>query len=215
MKRFLILFLVLILLLACAVTSVLLARGWFTLRTSNSVPPAPTVAVVPGAATPLGGATPTLAALPPVGSTPGAPTDPGTGATVAPVAPSGGGFNGVFSGTLSGDNGSTAPATLNLTQTGQSVSGLLSIGEGLVIDGGTCGAQAVPALEQNAAGTVDPANPNHLQTTGSIPVAGFTIGVTLTADLAADGQTLSARADLALPFLCGRNPAISGSFARQ
>lgn len=210
MKRFLILFLVLILLLACAVMSVLLARGWFSLRTANSsAPPAPTGVVVPGVATP------TLAALPPVGGlTPGAPTDPGTVVTAAPVAP-GGGFNGVFSGTLNGDNGSTAPATLTLTQTGQAVSGQLSVGEGLVIDGGTCGAQAVPAVEQNAAGTLDPANPNHLQTSGSIPVAGFTIGVTLTADLAADGQSLSARADLALPFLCGRNPAISGSFARQ
>ena len=209
MKRLLILFLVLVLLLACAVTSVLLARGWFTLRTSTGAPPAPTVVVVPGMATP------TLAALPPVGGlTPGAPAEPG-GEPVIPVVPAGGGFNGVFSGTLSGDNGSTAPATLSLTQTGLSVSGRLSIGEGLVIDGGSCGAQAVPPLEQNAAGTVDPANPNHLQTTGSIPVAGFTIGVTLTADLAADGQTLVARADLDLPFLCGRDPAISGTFARQ
>ncbi len=210
MNRLLILILVLLLLMACAVASVLLARGWFTLRTTNSVaPPAPTAAVLPGIATP------TLAALPPVGgATPGAPTDPGAVATPAPVTP-GGGFNGVFSGTLSGDNGSSAPATLSLTQTGQEVSGRLSVGEGLLIDAGTCGAQAVPAVDQNAAGTVDPANPNHLQTTGNIPVAGFTIGVTLTADLAADGQTLSARADLALPFLCGRNPAISGSFARQ
>jgi len=206
MKRFIILFLVLVLLLACAVTSVLLARGWFSLRTSSGVPAAPTVGVVPGVATP------TLAALPPVG---GATAGPGAVATVAPVVPAGGGFNGVFSGTLSGDNGSVAPATLTLTQTGDGVSGRLSIGEGLLIDGGTCGAQAVPAGDQNAAGTLDPANPNHLQTTGSIPVAGFTIGVTLTADLAADGQTLTARADLALPFLCGRDPAISGSFARQ
>lgn len=209
MKRLIILFLVLVLLLACAVTSVLLARGWFTLRTTNGVaPPAPTVIVVPG------GATPTLAALPPIGATPAVPVDPGV-ATVAPVVPAGGGFNGVYSGTLNGDNGSVAPATLTLTQTGDAVSGRLAIGEGLLIDGGTCGTQAVPAGDQNAAGTLDPANPNHLQTTGSIPVAGFTIGVTLTADLAADGQTLTARADLDLPFLCGADPAISGTFTRQ
>ena len=48
MKQLLALILVIALLLACGVGAVLLARGWITLRTpGNTVPPAPTVAVLP------------------------------------------------------------------------------------------------------------------------------------------------------------------------
>ncbi|MCO5181526.1 MAG: hypothetical protein M9896_15905 [Candidatus Promineofilum sp.] len=202
MKQLIALFLVVALLLACGAASILLARGWFTLRTtSTTVPAAPTIQVVPAAPTP------TLAALPPV---------PGGGDTAPNDDPAGaGGFNGVYRGTLSGDNGSTAIGTLTLTQTGNAVSGQLDIGPGLVLDAGSCGAQSVPQLTQTAAGAVDPATPNRLQTTGSIPVSGFTIGVTLTAELAPGGQTLAARADLDLPFICGRDPVISGTFNRE
>ncbi|MBP6787957.1 MAG: hypothetical protein KA170_10250 [Candidatus Promineofilum sp.] len=201
MKILIALFLVVALLLACGAASILLARGFFSLRTS-SVPAGPTIQVVVPAAP-----TPTLAALPPSQPNPvGGDTSPGEPA---------GGFNGVYTGTLSGDNGSTAVGTLTLTQSGNDVSGQLDIGPGLVVDAGSCGAQSVPQLTQTAAGTVDPAAPNRLQTTGSIPVAGLTINVALTAELAADGQSLAARADLELPFICGRNPMISGTFARQ
>ena len=203
MKQLIALFLVLGLLLACGAASILLARGWFTLRTTTGVPPAPTVQIIaPDGAQPSA-PTPTLAALPP--------------ALPAPIGgqPATGGFNGTFAGTLNGDNGSAALGTLTLTQTGDTVSGQLAIGPGLVLDAGSCGAQSVPELVQTATGTIDPAAPNSLRTTGSIPVGGFTIGVILTADLAPNGQSLAARADLDLPFLCGRDPAISGTFGRQ
>ena len=203
MKQLLALFLVLALLVACGAASILLARGWFTLRTTTTTaPPAPTVQIIAPDATP-----PLAAALPP--AQPGDVPAPIGGETT------GGGFNGTFSGTLNGDNGSAALGTLTLTQTGSAVSGQLAVGPGLVLDAGSCGAQSVPELVQTASGTVDPAAPNRLQTTGSIPVGGFTIGVILTADLAPDGQSLAARADLDLPFLCGRDPAISGTFSRQ
>jgi hypothetical protein len=199
MKPLLALLLVLALLLMCAIGSVLLARGWFTLRAAQTIPPAPVEAFPPPAPTP------TLAALPPAaGTTP-----------IGGALPAATGFNGAFSGTLSGDNGSSAPATLTLTQSGADVAGRLSIGDGLTLDAGNCGLQAVPAGDQNAAGTIDPANPNRLTAAGSIPVSGFTIGVALAAELAADGQTLTARADLDLPLLCGSDPAIRGVFARQ
>lgn len=199
MKQLIALFLIFTLLIACAAASILMARGWFTLRTTTGLPPAPTVQVVAPEGLPPVAPTPTLAvALPaPIGETPP------------------GGFNGTFTGTLNGDNGSTARGTLTLTQTGSAVTGRLDIGPGLVLDAGSCGAQSVPELSQTAAGNVDPAAPNRLQTTGSIPVSGFTIGVLLTAELAPDGQTLAARADLDLPFLCGRDPAIGGTFSRQ
>ena len=202
MKQLIALFLVLALLVSCAAAAILLARGWFTLRTTASAPPAPTVQVVAPESAP----TPTLAALPPVASPAPIGGDPNT-------AP--GGFNGTFAGTLNGDNGSTAQATLTLTQSGSAVTGRLDIGPGLALDAGSCGAQSVPELSQTAAGAIDPAAPIRLQTTGSIPVGGFTIGVIMTAELAPDGQTLAARADLDLPFLCGRDPAIGGTFSRQ
>jgi hypothetical protein len=198
MRNLLILLLVVVALLACAAGSILLARGWFDLRTAQSVSPAPTVVVVPALPSPTAAAP---VALPTVES-------PGSGNTVT-------GFNGTFSGTLHGDNGSSAPATLELIQTGGNVTGRLNIGNGLVIDGGNCGVQAVPGGAQTAAGPVDPASPNHLESLGTISASGFSINVRLTADLAPDGQSLNARADLTLPFLCGRSPAISGTFSRN
>lgn len=203
MKQLIALFLVIALLLACAAAAVLMARGWFTLRTTTDAPPAPTIVVIPPDDAQLPAPTPTLAAgLPPapIGGDPNA------------VA---GDFDGTFVGTLNGDNGTTAPATLTLTQSGSAVTGQLDIGPGLTLDAGNCGVQAVPELAQTAAGNVDPAAPNRLQTTGSIPVGGFTIGILMTAELTPDGQSLNARADLDLPSLCGRDPAISGAFTRQ
>lgn len=205
MKQLIALFLVIVLLLACGAASILLAFGWFNLRTTSSnVPAAPTIQVVVPAAP-----TPTLAAVRP----PAQPPAPVGGDTPAgnPAAD----FSGTYSGTLNGDNGSTAVGTLTLTQTGNDVSGQLDIGPGLVLDAGSCGAQSVPQLTQAAAGAVDPAAPNRLQTASSIPVAGFTVGILLNAELSADGQTLAARADLDLPFICGRDPVISGTFGRQ
>ena len=201
MKRLIALFSILFLFMACAAASILLARGYFTLRTSTSpsdLPPAPTVAVI----APEGLPTPTLAAaLPPI--------------QPAPIGETAGRFNGTFAGTLTTGNGSSAPATLTFTQNGSAVTGLLDIGEGLTIDAGSCGAQAVPAGRQSASGAIDPAAPNRLQTVNTIPVAGLSIGVVLTAEMAADGQSVAARADLDLPFLCGTDPVISGNFVRQ
>ena len=95
MKNLLILLLFVITLLACAAGSILLARGWFTLRTSGapaaqSVPPAPTVVAVPALPSPTAAAP---AVLPPVAG-------PGSD------SPAAAGFNGTFSGTLFGDDGS-------------------------------------------------------------------------------------------------------------
>ena len=208
MKQLLALFLVLALLLACAAAAGLLAFGWFSMRTSGGTTP---VLPLPPTLAP-GVATPTLAALPPAGSD-DTPAPIGGGASGSGTT--GAGFNGTFSGTLNGDRGSSAVGTLTLTQTGDAVSGDLVIGPGLVLDAGTCGAQSIPQLTQTAGGMIDPAAPNRLRTTSSIPLGGFTIGVVLTAELSADGQTLAARADLDLPFLCGRDPSVSGTLNRE
>lgn len=195
MKQLIGLILVLFMLIACAAASILLALGFFTVRTSE-VAPAPVIELHESPALDSL-ATPTLAPPPPLG-----------------VGDNAAGFNGSFSGTLASDNGSTAPATLVLSQTGEAVSGRLSIGDGLSVDAGTCGVVAVPAGDQNASGSVDAANPNRLATSNSIPVSGLTIGVALAADLAADGNSITTRVDLDLPFFCGRDAAIGGTFTK-
>ena len=117
---------------------VLLAAVAFALVPNLMTPAAPTLPA-PNAG---GAATPTLAAAPLV-TLPPAPVE----ATLPAVG--GGGaaaFNGRFAGTLTSDDGSTAPVSLDLTQTGSTVAGDIAIGDGLTIDGGNCGAQAIPCL---------------------------------------------------------------------
>ncbi|MEZ4519428.1 MAG: hypothetical protein R3C44_22240 [Chloroflexota bacterium] len=125
------------------------------------------------------------------------------------------GFNGTFIGTLVGDANSSAPATLTLTQNGNVVSGTISVGEGLLVDGGNCGQTAVPQGSMAANGQMDPANANQLNASSMISVQGLAIELTLTGDLSADGQNLTAQASIDLPLLCGRDPVIDGTFVRQ
>ena len=186
---------------------VLLAAVAFALVPNLMTPAAPTL-LPPDAG---GAATPTLAAAPLV-TLPPAPVE----ATLPAVG--GGGaaaFNGRFAGTLTSDDGSTAPVSLDLTQTGSTVAGDIAIGDGLTIDGGNCGAQAIPAGARSVSGQTDPSNPNHIEVAAGYEVQGFTITAELIADLAPDGNSLNGQINLSLPFLCGRNPVITGSLARQ
>jgi hypothetical protein len=187
---------------------VLLAAVAFALVPNLMTPAAPTLPV-PNAG---GAATPTLAAAPRGQRCPPAPVE----ATLPAVG--GGGaaaFNGRFAGTLTSDDGSTAPVSLDLTQTGSTVAGDIAIGDGLTIDGGNCGAQAIPAGARSVSGQTDPSNPNHIEVAAGYEVQGFTITAELIADLAPDGNSLNGQINLSLPFLCGRNPVITGSLARQ
>ena len=185
---------------------VLLAAVAFALVPNLMTPAAPTLSP-PDAG---GVATPTLAVAPLV-TLPAAPVE----ATLPAVGGGAAAFNGRFAGTLTSDDGSTAPVSLDLTQTGSTVAGNIAIGDGLTIDGGNCGAQAIPAGARSVSGQVDPSNPNHIKVSAGYEVQGFTITAELSADLAADGNSLNGQINLSLPFLCGRNPVITGSLARQ
>jgi hypothetical protein len=204
--KYLVIFLVVVLafLIICGGAG-LLAYTWFTTSSSATLPPAPVdLPLLP---------TPTLVndgngpvTLPPVVATPAQAT-PGLPTPAAP-------FNGTFLGTLTAGNGTTAPVTLALTQDGTAVSGDIAIGDGLSLDGGSCGAQPVPAGTQRASGQTDPANPNHLDAGATFIVQGFTITLDLDADLSVDGRAMSAVATIDLPFPCN-DPLITGSFVRQ
>ena len=153
-----------------------------------------------------GSATPTPAAAQPI-----APT----AAPIATLPPAGAAFNGTFAGTFTSDDGSSAPLSVVLSQNGTAVAGDIAIGQGLTIDGGNCGVQAIPSGTRAISGQADPANPNHIEATTAFDAQGLTVTVQFVADVSADGNTLTSAVRILLPFLCGREPVLSGTLARR
>jgi hypothetical protein len=144
-----------------------------------------------------------------------APPRPRPTTAVATPRPATTGFNGTFEGDLEGDAGSTAPAVLELVQDGSSVQGTFTIDEGLFIDGGRCGEAEVPAGTQSASGTVDRRDPQHMTAEVEFEVSGIAVTITLDGRLSDDNRTLTGTATADLPFLCGRDPVITGELIRQ
>ena len=124
-------------------------------------------------------------------------------------------YQGIFSGSVRGDRDSQAPITLDLIQRGEDISGTVSIGEGLFIDGGMCGAVAVPATEQAVTGKTVKGHPDQLDTELSFNVSNIKIVVNLESRISADGKNIEAEARIDLPWLCGRDPVIRGELERE
>ena len=135
-------------------------------------------------------------------------------ATVGASSSQSGSYEGVFVGTIYGDAGSSAPITLDLTHRGNDVEGTVEIGSGLYVNGGNCGAGYVPAGMETAVGETG-SNPNRLNADASFKVSGFKVGLDLDGNLSADGETLMAEAKIDLPWLCGRDPVITGELEKQ
>lgn len=135
-------------------------------------------------------------------------------APVRPIAASGGLFAGTFEGFLYGEDGSQAPIALELVQDGRVVTGDITVGRGLLIDGGNCGQAEVPAATQTAAGATTARAPRHLDANADFKVQGIAVSVDLDGDLSRDGKTITAEARIDLPWLCGHNPVITGELAR-
>jgi hypothetical protein len=136
-------------------------------------------------------------------------------AQAAGISTTYGPYQGIFSGGVSGDRGSEAPITLDLIQRGEDISGTVSIGEGLYIDGGVCGAVAVPAAEQAVTGKTVKGHPDQLDTKLSFNVSNIKIVVNLASRISADGKNIEAEARIDLPWLCGRDPVIRGELERE
>ena len=83
-------------------------------------------------------------------------------AQAAGIASVAGPYQGQFAGTVRGDRNSQAPITLDLVQRGDDISGTVSIEQGLFINGGICGAVAVPATEQAVTGKTVKGHPDRL-----------------------------------------------------
>lgn len=135
-------------------------------------------------------------------------------AQVRPTATSGGLFTGSFEGVLYGDDGSKAPVVLELVQNGRDVTGEISVGRGLIIDGGNCGAVEVPATSQTATGRTTAAAPRQLDAVAAFKVQGINVTINLDSELSRDGEDITAEARIDLPWLCGRDPVINGEFTR-
>ncbi len=134
-----------------------------------------------------------------------------TGSAGAAPAQAGkvGPYEGVFNGTLTADNGTKAPITLNLTHRGSVVDGTVFIGKGLNIDAGICGATAIPETAVNATGNTSAKNPKYLSASSSFDVSG--IDVTVDLESVVQGDKLSTEAKIDLPWLCGGDPVLTGT----
>jgi len=132
------------------------------------------------------------------------------GASSARVGP----YEGVFVGTIYGDGGSSAPVTLDLTHRGDDVEGTVEIGDGLFVNGRYCGSGYVPAGVQTAVGNTN-SNPNTLTADAAFNVSGLKIGLDLDGTLSADGDDLTIEAKIDLPWLCGRDPVVTGELNKR
>ena len=147
-----------------------------------------------------------------VASAQAAPVSPATRSTVATA--SGGLFTGSFEGVLYGDDGSEAPVVLELVQNGRDVTGEITVGRGLLIDGGNCGVVEVPETTQTAVGKTTAQAPRALDAQASFKVQGIAVTINLDGQLSRNGEDLTAEARIDLPWLCGRDPVVTGAFAR-
>ena len=123
-------------------------------------------------------------------------------------------FDGTFRGTIYGDKGSSAPIELQLTQNGRRVVGNVELGSGLYVNGGMCGAGYVPGGAQSAGGQVSASNPRRLYAESAFKVSGFKVTIDLVGVASADGEEVDAQAKIDLPWLCGRDPVLSGTLYR-
>jgi hypothetical protein len=136
-------------------------------------------------------------------------------AAPAPITARGAGpYQGTFSGYVYGDRGSRAPISLDLTHVGDKVSGEVTLGEGLYVDGGRCGGAYIPAGEQAASGETLRADPNRLQAAVDLKVSGLQISATLDSQISADGESLTAQAVIDLPWLCGGDPVLEAELSK-
>lgn len=123
-------------------------------------------------------------------------------------------FDGTFHGRVYGDKGTSAPISLQLTQDGRQVEGQVMLGSGLYVNGGMCGSGYIPGGAQYAVGSVSASNSRRLTADSTFVVSGFKVNIDLVGIASADGQELDAEAKIDLPWLCGRDPVLSGTLYR-
>jgi hypothetical protein len=124
-------------------------------------------------------------------------------------------YEGTFHGVVYGDNGSSAPLTLDLTHRGAQVQGNLALGSGLYVKGGVCGGAYVPSGVQFASGNTAPNDPKRLVASTKVDVGRFDITVKLESSASTSGDTINAKAKLDLPWFCGRDPVLNATLYKS
>ena len=123
-------------------------------------------------------------------------------------------YEGTFRGYVYGEKGSKAPITLELKHRNGVVTGEVTLGEGLYVKAGRCGGGYLPATTQYVNGKSLSTNPRRVLVGTSFNISGFEIGVDFESNLSRDGRVLSADAEIDIPWLCGRDPQLSGTLYR-
>jgi hypothetical protein len=124
-------------------------------------------------------------------------------------------YEGVFRGTAYGDSASRAPLELELMHRGNQVTGTVSIGEGLYVDGGLCGAVNVPAIAQPIAGETLLKDARRLEANPVFDLGNFDLKVDFESTVSDSGDAISARVKLDLPWFCGRDPVLTATVHRD
>lgn len=124
-------------------------------------------------------------------------------------------YEGKFDGFAYGDRSSKAPLTLELTHRGRQVEGQVLLGEGLYVNGGFCGAVDLPATVQQVEGQTLLGDPRRLEVTPTFDLGGFDLAVDFQSEVSADGELITAKARVDLPWFCGRDPVLSGILRRE
>jgi hypothetical protein len=136
---------------------------------------------------------------------------PGVAAAEDKVGP----YEGTFQGYAYGDQGTRAPLTLDLTHRDRQVEGKVSIGQGLYVDAGICGAASIPATAQYVEGQTTRWNQNRLEVSPSFDLGGFDLVVDFESSLSASGDIITAEAKVDLPWFCGRDPVLKATLYRE
>jgi hypothetical protein len=136
-------------------------------------------------------------------------------ATGGPPTDAAGPYEGTFYGIARGDRNSYALISLDLTHRGDWVEGILTLSEGLYVDGGICGAVNLPAAEQTVEGQTETKTPGHLEASPTLDVGSFDLTVDFESDVSEEGSIITAEAKVDLPWFCGRDPVLAATLYRQ
>jgi hypothetical protein len=140
------------------------------------------------------------------------------GAYAAPeVASTGrvGPYEGTFRGVAYGDKGSSAPLSLDLTHRGSQVRGNVYLGEGLHVSAGFCGSVNLPAAGQRIEGETAFWNPKRLVADPTFDAGSFDLTIDFESNVSADGEVITAKAKVDLPWFCGRDPMLTSTLYRD
>lgn len=120
-------------------------------------------------------------------------------------------FEGEFKGTVHGDYGSTATLILDLTDRENIVAGTAALSSGLKVNaGGFCGKATVPASSIWVEESKSSKHPDEIAAEATIDMGSFVVNIEVEGQLSDDGETLDVQAKIDTPWICGRDPIISG-----